>query len=141
MDQPVRERRRVVETGPHAAAEGLRDRVRRSRAPTARRFDDRKNLHSQGNEPISSLSRKRLAQAAAKEAKKAVADSAPVFAIELSPYRTHSMRRADMVQIYREIDNLRTVWRLFGHTEMDSRVRGLGLGLENVHAISEATEI
>ena len=46
-----------------------------------------------------------------------------------------------MTQIYKKTGNLRAVQLLLGHTKMDSKVRYLGVELEDALAISEATEI
>ena len=61
--------------------------------------------------------------------------------LEPSAYGTHSMRRTKVSQIYKKTGNLRAVQLLLGHTKMDSRVRYLGVELEDALAISEAVEI
>ncbi len=45
--------------------------------------------------------------------------------LEPSSYRTHSMRRTKVAQIYRKTGNLRALQVLLGHTKMDSTVRYL----------------
>lgn len=61
--------------------------------------------------------------------------------LEPSAYGTHSMRRTKVSQTYKKTGNLRAVQLLLGHTKMDSRVRYLGVELEDALAISEAVEI
>lgn len=61
--------------------------------------------------------------------------------LEPSAYRTHSMRRTKVAQIYRKTGNLRAVQLLLGHTKMDSTVRYLGVELEDALAIAESVEI
>ena len=61
--------------------------------------------------------------------------------MEASAYRTHSMRRTKVPQIYKKTGNLRAVQLLLGHTKMDSAVRYLGVELEDALVIAEAIEI
>lgn len=61
--------------------------------------------------------------------------------LEPSSYRTHSMRRTKVAQIYRKTGNLRAVQLLLGHTKMDGTVCYLGVELEGALAIAESIEI
>jgi site-specific recombinase XerC len=70
-----------------------------------------------------------------------VRDWVASIGLEPSAYGTHSMRRANVSQIYKKTGNLRAVQLLLGHTKMDSTVRYLGVELEDALAISEAVEI
>ena len=60
--------------------------------------------------------------------------------LEPSQYRTHSMRRTKVAQIYRKTGNLRAVQLLLGHTKMHT-VRYLGVELEDALEIAEGVEI
>ena len=64
-----------------------------------------------------------------------------LIGLEPSQYRTHSMRRTKVAQIYRKTGNLRAVQLLLGHTKMDSTVRYLGVELEDALEIAESVEI
>lgn len=70
-----------------------------------------------------------------------VRDWVKSIGLEPSAYGTHSMRRTKVAQIYRKTGNLRAVQLLLGHTNMDSTVRYLGVGLEDALAIAESVEI
>ena len=61
--------------------------------------------------------------------------------LEESAYRTHSMRRTKVTQIYKKTGNLRAVQLLLGHTKMDSTVRYLGVELKDALAIFDAIGI
>jgi site-specific recombinase XerC len=66
-----------------------------------------------------------------------------VKALGLDPadYGTHSMRRTKATLIYRRTKNLRAVQLLLGHTKLESRVRYLGIEVDDALEISEQTEI
>ncbi len=51
------------------------------------------------------------------------------------------MRRTKVAQIHRKTGNLRTVQLLLGHTKVDSIVRCLGVGREDILEFTEAAKI
>lgn len=61
--------------------------------------------------------------------------------LEPSAYGTHSMRRTKVAQIYKKTGNLRAVQLLLGHTKMDSRVRYLGVDIEDALSLSEGIDL
>jgi len=66
-----------------------------------------------------------------------------VCAIGLDPdaYGTHTMRRTKASLIYRRTKNLRAVQLLLGHTKLESRVRYLGIELDDALEMAEQTEV
>jgi len=66
-----------------------------------------------------------------------------VSAIGLDPSGcgTHSLRRTKAAQIYRKTGNLRAVQLLLGHAKVDSKVRYLGVELEDALSIAEKIDI
>ncbi len=66
-----------------------------------------------------------------------------VSSIGLDPtaYGTHSMRRTKATLIYRRTKNLRAVQLLFGHTNLDSTVRYLGIEIDDALEMSEQIDI
>ncbi len=56
-------------------------------------------------------------------------------------YGTHSIRRTEATLIYRRTKSLRAVQLLLGHSKLESTVRYLGIGVEDVVEISEQTEV
>lgn len=66
-----------------------------------------------------------------------------VSAIGLRPqdYGTHSLRRTKASIIYKQTGNLRAVQILLGHTRIESRVRYLGVDVEDALELAEATEV
>ncbi|WP_417419415.1 tyrosine-type recombinase/integrase [Hoeflea sp.] len=70
-----------------------------------------------------------------------VRDWVTSIGLEAAAYKTHSMRRTKVTQIYKKTGNLRAVQLLLEHTKMDSTVPNLGVELEDALAISEAIEI
>ena len=68
-------------------------------------------------------------------------DRVSSIGLEVIAYCTHSMRRTNVTQIYKQTENLRAVQLLRGHTKMDSTVRYLGVALEDALVIAEAIEI
>jgi site-specific recombinase XerD len=61
--------------------------------------------------------------------------------LDASAFGTHSMRRTKAAQIYKKTGNLRAVQLLLGHTKLESRVRYLGIEVDNALSISEQVEI
>ena len=61
--------------------------------------------------------------------------------LEPSGYGTHSMRRTKVAEIYRKTGNLRAVQLLLGHTKVNSKVRYLGVELEDALSIAERIDI
>ncbi|WP_281995685.1 tyrosine-type recombinase/integrase [Ruegeria faecimaris] len=70
-----------------------------------------------------------------------VRDWVTAIGLESSGYGTHSLRRTKAAEIYRKTGNLRAVQLLLGHTKIDSRVRYLGVELEDALTIAEQIEI
>lgn len=66
-----------------------------------------------------------------------------VTAIGLTPeeYGTHSMRRTKASLIYKATGNLRAIQILLGHSKIENTVRYLGVDVDDVLSLSEATEI
>jgi integrase len=66
-----------------------------------------------------------------------------VCAIGLDPdaYGTHTMRRTKASLIYRRTKNLRAVQLLLGHTKLESRVRYLGIELDDALEMAQQTEV
>ncbi len=64
-------------------------------------------------------------------------------AIGLDPlaYGTHSLRRTKASMIYRKTGNLRAVQLLLGHTKIESKVRYLGIDVDDALLIAEQVEI
>ncbi len=53
----------------------------------------------------------------------------------------HSMRRTKATLIYRRTKNLRAVQLLLGHTKLESRVRYLGIEVDDALEMAEQTEV
>lgn len=70
-----------------------------------------------------------------------VRDWVTAIGLEPSGYGTHSMRRTRAAEIYRKTGNLRAVQLLLGHTKVDSKVRYLGVELEDALSIAEKIDI
>jgi integrase len=66
-----------------------------------------------------------------------------VASIGLDPaaYGTHSLRRTKATLIYRRTRNLRAVQLLLGHTKLESKVRYLGIEVDDALEIAEQTEV
>ena len=56
-------------------------------------------------------------------------------------YGTHTMRRTKATLIYRQTKNLRAVQLLLGHSKMESRVRYLGIEVDDALEIAERIEV
>ena len=56
-------------------------------------------------------------------------------------YGTHSLRWMKASFIYKRTDNLRAVQILLGHTKIESRVRYLGIDVEDALVLAEGTEV
>jgi integrase len=56
-------------------------------------------------------------------------------------YGTHSMRRTKAARIYRETGNLRAVQLLLGHTKLESKVRYLGIEVEDASNMAEQIDL
>lgn len=56
-------------------------------------------------------------------------------------YGTHSMRRTKATMIYKRTKNLRAVQLLLGQRKLESRVRYLGIEIDDALEISAQTEI
>ncbi|OWK30500.1 tyrosine recombinase XerC [Sphingomonas mucosissima] len=56
-------------------------------------------------------------------------------------YGTHSLRRTKALIIYKATGNLRAVQILLGHAKIDSRVRYLGVDVEDALELAERTEV
>ncbi len=61
--------------------------------------------------------------------------------LEPSAYRTHSMRRTKVMQVYKNTGSLRAVQLLLGHTRMDSTVRYLGVNLDDALTLSKGIDL
>ncbi|WP_281992724.1 tyrosine-type recombinase/integrase [Sulfitobacter geojensis] len=70
-----------------------------------------------------------------------VGDWVTSIGLEPSAYGTHSLRRTKAAEIYRKTGNLRAVQLLLGHTKVDSKVRYLGVELEDALSIAERIDI
>ncbi len=70
-----------------------------------------------------------------------VRDWVSSIGLEASGYRTHSLRRTKVAEIYRKTGNLRAVQLLLGHTKVDSTVRYLGVELDDALSIAESIDI
>jgi len=58
-----------------------------------------------------------------------------------SAYGTHSMRHTKPTLIYKRTKNLRAVQLLLDHTKLESKVRYLGIEVDDALEIAEQTEI
>ena len=56
-------------------------------------------------------------------------------------YRTHSLRRTKATLIYKRSKNIRAIQLLLSHTKLESKVRYLGIEVDDALEISEQTEI
>jgi len=56
-------------------------------------------------------------------------------------YGAHSMHRIRAPLIYRRTKNLRAVQLLLGHTKLESRVRYLGIEVDDALEMAEQTEV
>ncbi len=56
-------------------------------------------------------------------------------------YGTHSLRRTKASIIYKQTGNLRAVQILLGHTKLESKVRYLGVDVEDALALAEGTAV
>ena len=56
-------------------------------------------------------------------------------------FGTHSLRRTKATLIYRRTGNLRAVQLLLGHTKIESRVRYLGIEVDDALAIAEQVDV
>jgi len=63
--------------------------------------------------------------------------------IGLDPYEyaTHSIRRTKVSMIYQKTKNIRAIQLLFGHSNLDSTVRYLGVELDDALDVAESIEI
>jgi len=63
--------------------------------------------------------------------------------IGLDPYEygTHSIRRTKVSLIYQKTKNIRAIQLLLGHSNLDSKVRYLGVELDDALDVAENTEI
>ena len=66
-----------------------------------------------------------------------------VAGIGLDPasYGTHSLRRTKATLIYRRTKNLRVVQLLLGHAKLDSKVRYLGIEIDDALEMSEQIDV
>ena len=66
-----------------------------------------------------------------------------VRSIGLNPatYGTHSLRRTKAALIYRKTGNLRAVQLLLGHSQLESTVRYLGVGVDGARSISTRVDL
>jgi integrase len=55
--------------------------------------------------------------------------------------RTRSLRRTKVALIYRRTGNFRTVQLLLGHTKLESRVRYLGIEVDDAQAIAQQIDM
>lgn len=58
-----------------------------------------------------------------------------------SAYGMHTMLRTKEPLIYRRTKNLRAVQLLLGHTKLDSRVRCLGIEVDDALKMAEQSEV
>ena len=56
-------------------------------------------------------------------------------------FGTHSLRRTKATLIYRRTGKLRAVQLLLGHTKIESRVRYLGIEVDDALAIAEQVDV
>ena len=61
--------------------------------------------------------------------------------LNVSEYRTHSMRRTKASLIYKASGNLRAIQILLGHSNIENTVRYLGVDVDDAIALAERTEI
>jgi site-specific recombinase XerC len=59
--------------------------------------------------------------------------------LDATAYGTHTMRRTKPTLIYRRAKNLRAVRLLLGHTKLESRVRYLGIEIDDAPEMAEQT--
>jgi site-specific recombinase XerC len=66
-----------------------------------------------------------------------------VAKIDLEPraYGTHSLRRTKVALVYKKTGNLRACQLLLGHRKLESKVRYLGIEVDDALEISEQIEI
>ncbi len=66
-----------------------------------------------------------------------------IGSVGLDPKRfgTHSLRRTKATLIYQRTGNLRAIQHLLGHTKIESRVRYLGIEVDDALAIAEQVDI
>lgn len=66
-----------------------------------------------------------------------------VKSIDLNPatYGTHSLRRTKAALIYKKTGNLRAVQLLLGHTKLESKVRYLGVEVDDALTIAEQVDL
>ena len=60
--------------------------------------------------------------------------------LDTSLYGTHSLRRTRASLIYRQTKNLRAIQLLLGHAKLESKVRYLGIEIDNALDMAEQTE-
>jgi len=59
--------------------------------------------------------------------------------LDITQYGTHSLRRTKASLIYAKTKNLRAIQLLLGHSKLQSTIEYLGVEIEDVLCISEAT--
>lgn len=64
-----------------------------------------------------------------------------LIGLDASRYGTHSLRRTKATLIYRKTGNLRAVQLLLGHSKVESRVRYLGIEVDDAIAIAEQVDV
>lgn len=61
--------------------------------------------------------------------------------LDPSNYGTHSLRRTKATLIYKKTGNLRAVQLLLGHSKIESKVRYLGVEVDDALAIAEQVDV
>jgi integrase len=61
--------------------------------------------------------------------------------LDTTSYGTHTLRRTKATLIYRRTKNLRAVQLLLGHTKLESKVRYLGIEVDDALEMAEQTEV
>ncbi len=61
--------------------------------------------------------------------------------LDPNEYATHSIRRTKVSMIYQKTKNIRAIQLLLGHSNLDSKVRYLGVELDDALDVAENTEI
>jgi site-specific recombinase XerD len=70
-----------------------------------------------------------------------VDESVTAIGLAAADYGTHSLRRTKASIIYKATVILRAIQILLGHSKIENTVRYLGVDVDDVLALSEATEI
>ena len=66
---------------------------------------------------------------------------AEMIGIEAAAYGTHSLRRTKVSMVYKKTGNLRACQLLLGHRKLESKVRYLGIEVDDALALSEQIDL